>query len=136
MGESAVCQQGRRQGSAGQDPGPGKAGHILESKPVSGIAIPPLLVELVWMCLSNVCGRQTQTFKIVHASHSLYTFFLIKLSFGSQSSLIVLTQHINSNTYSSVQGHEWKRRVSHKGTFCCLPVKEVPLVPTDKECLV
>lgn len=58
-----TCQQGRGQASTDRDSGPAKAGRILESKPISSMTIPPLLVRLVWMCLSNVFGRQTQSFK-------------------------------------------------------------------------
>jgi hypothetical protein len=51
-------------GQAGGDPDleSGKVAHILESKPALGMAI-LLLVQLIWMCLSNVISSKQRLFK-------------------------------------------------------------------------
>lgn len=84
----------------------------------------------------NVCGRQAQTFKTVRASCSLYTFSLIKLSFGSQSYLIVLTQHINLKYIFQCPRSRMGEESVPQGNILLLTSEEVPLVPTVKGCLV
>lgn len=66
--------EGGEQGRCRWNPEPGGAGHILESKPVSGMAIPSQLVKLVWICLSNALGRQIDFSNSTCSLPSIYIF--------------------------------------------------------------
>lgn len=101
------------------------------------MAIPPLLVKPVWMCLSimSVVGRPRLLKQYVLPA--LYIHFpLIKLSFGSQSYLIVLTQHINLKYIFQCPRSRMGEESVPQGKILLLTSEEVPLVPTVKGCLV